>query len=492
MSLLNSRELESFIQSEQVNDVSIRFGIIGAGQKGNKDADIFAGYKFSDGTQCYPTLAINFAQSDMMHLKNIPEEDRIHFKGMKGAARTPSLVVEQFDPDVSDLADERREELINAFERKFSDVDHLIISLGAGGGVGTGFGSLTLNLIKEEFFPVPVTLLISLPFDDPDEISNALLLLNEIQEFMRIQDEVFEPGEQKPLASVILTDNKKLYNDFAQKKQSKRLSNANISWKDEGNDVIVSTIHEANLIPANYGSDNVTYDPSDFTKIIQLSGKFLTFAKARIEPEFTIEKVRSKMKASIERGYFSCGHQFRTATMYGGFVLRPSNAEFFKDITTEQVIKDVISEFNPIEQMRGKYGDPIWNEDYGVIYTIFAGMTMPTRYKELAEELEEIRKIQKQKQESAEVDVDISAAIESVRSTTFNPYAKQRRSFGGKSTTGFSSVFSRQAAKEEVASSEDETTNTKKETSSGKTRRFGDSDGMADKFAKLRNSKLKK
>ena len=88
--------------------------------------------------------------------------------------------------------------------------------------------------------------------------------------------------------------------------------------------------------------------------------------------------------------------------------------------------------------------------------------------------------------------MDISAAIESVRSTTFNPYAKQRRSFGGKSTTGFSSVFSRQAAKEEVASSEDETTNTKKETSSEKTRRFGDSDGMTDKFAKLRNSKLKK
>jgi tubulin-like protein CetZ len=79
MSLMNSKELEFMTNSGLIQDVSLRFGVIGAGQKGNKDADIFAGYRFADGTQCYPTLAINFAQADMIHLKNIPEKDRIHF-----------------------------------------------------------------------------------------------------------------------------------------------------------------------------------------------------------------------------------------------------------------------------------------------------------------------------------------------------------------------------------------------------------------------------
>ncbi|UFJ40652.1 hypothetical protein LOK74_22005 [Brevibacillus humidisoli] len=54
--------------------------------------------------------------------------------------------------------------------------------------------------------------------------------------------------------------------------------------------------------------------------------------------------------------------------------MRPSNADFFKDVITERTIKKVISEYNPITQMRGKFGDPIWNENYAVIYPFFAGM----------------------------------------------------------------------------------------------------------------------
>ncbi|MFS0573974.1 cell division protein FtsZ, partial [Brevibacillus sp. 179-C8.1 HS] len=430
MSLMNSKELEFMTSNGLIQDVSLRFGVIGAGQKGNKDADIFAGYRFADGTQCYQTLAINFAQADMIHLKNIPEKDRIHFDGMKGAARTPSLVVELFDPTLNPKANELRSQLAAAMEKKFANVEHLIISLGAGGGVGTGWGSLTLNLIKEGFFPVPITLLISLPIDDPDEIANALLLLKEIQDFLKIQEELFEYSDTKPLASVILTDNKKIYHDFELKKGSRTLQHTNLSWKDEGNNAVISTIHEANLIPANFGSDNVTYDPSDFIKLMQLSGKLLTIAKARLEPDFTIEKLEAKMRSSIEKGYFACGHQYQTATMYGGFILRPSNADFFKDVITERTIKKVISDYNPITQMRGKFGDPIWNENYAVIYTFFAGMGMPSRFAELATELQQIKEKQEQVQQESELDVDVSAAIKNVKQSTFNPYQPKTNKFG--------------------------------------------------------------
>ncbi|MGG1250569.1 cell division protein FtsZ [Brevibacillus agri] len=483
MSLMNSKELEFMTSNGLIQDVSLRFGVIGAGQKGNKDADIFAGYRFADGTQCYQTLAINFAQADMIHLKNIPEKDRIHFDGMKGAARTPSLVVELFDPTLNPKANELRSQLAAAMEKKFANVEHLIISLGAGGGVGTGWGSLTLNLIKEGFFPVPITLLISLPIDDPDEIANALLLLKEIQDFLKIQEELFEYSDTKPLASVILTDNKKIYHDFELKKGSRTLQHTNLSWKDEGNNAVISTIHEANIIPANFGSDNVTYDPSDFIKLMQLSGKLLTMAKARLEPDFTIEKLEAKMRSSIEKGYFACGHQYQTATMYGGFILRPSNADFFKDVITERTIKKVISDYNPITQMRGKFGDPIWNENYAVIYTFFAGMGMPSRFAELATELQQIKEKQEQVQQESELDVDVSAAIKNVKQSTFNPYQPKTNKFGGGGFGGgFQSVFSRSQS---AVTKDDENQKEKKEEQPN---RFGQRPG--NRFDTLRKIRL--
>lgn len=462
MGLSNSKVLTFMNEAGLINDVSLRFGIIGAGQKGNKDADIFAAYTYSNGKQIYPSLAINFSKTDMLHLKNIDEKDRIHFDGFKGAARTPSLVVEAFDPQVNDNAKKYRQQLIEAMERKFSDVDHLIICAGAGGGFGTGFISLVLTLIKEQFFPVPITLLLSIPVDDPVEMSNAILLMSEINDFKKLQDDIFSPGDEKPLGSIIITDNKKLFNDFSNKKENRKNNEILISWKDEGNDAIISTIHEANLIPANFGSDNVTYDPSDFIKLFQLSGGFLSIHKASLEAPFDSDDLKNKMKNSIHRGYFACDHNYDTATMYGGFVLRPASAGVFKDVKTEQTIKKVISEVNPTAQ--GKYGDPIWNEGYAVIYTMFSGMIMPNRVVELTKEYDEV--LEKQKQiKSKEIEVDVSGALESVKQSTFNPHKKNTgNKFGvGAAGAGGGSVFSRRqepiseqesAAAQETASQE--------------------------------------
>jgi len=442
MGLSNSKVLSFMNENALIDDVSLKFGVIGAGQKGNKDADIFAGYTYANGSQIYPTIAVNFSKTDMMHLKNIPEDDRIYFKGFKGAARTPSVVVETFDPEINPDAHILRNQLAEVMERKFGHVEHLIICAGAGGGFGTGFISLVLSLIKENFFPVPITLLLSLPFDDPTEMSNAILLMSEINEFIKLQDELFGPGDIKPLASVILTDNKKLFNDFSNKKDHRIHNDSLISWKDLGNDAIISTIHEVNVIPANFGSDNITYDPSDFVKLFQLSGKFLSIHKANIKPPYDVEDLKVLMKNSIMRGYFACDHNYDTATMYGGFVLRPSSATIFKDVKTEQTIKQVIRDFNDTAQ--GKYGDPIWHESYAVVYTMFAGMIMPNRVVEMTNEYHEI--LEKQKRIKAkEIEVNIESAMEAVANSSFNPYQKRGGNrFGSSGAAGtVGSVFKR-------------------------------------------------
>ncbi|ODP26005.1 hypothetical protein PTI45_04660 [Paenibacillus nuruki] len=458
VALSNSKELAFMTENNLINELSIRFGFIGAGQKGNKEADLMASYTYSDGSPCYPTLAVNFSKGDMQHLKNIPVNDQVHFEGFKGAARTPSLVVEAFDPAANPEADELRQQLADAMVRKFMKndellVDHIIISAGGGGGFGTGFISVALNLLENDFFPVPVSFLISLPSDDLTEKSNALVLINEIDNFRQLQDELFSAGEidEKPLGSIILTDNKRMINTFTKRKGDIYETDKVVNWKEAGNHVVLSAIHEVNIIPANFGSDNTTYDPSDLAKLFQNGGGYLSIHKSSIKYDKKINTslITNSMKGAINNGYFSCDHFYDSASMYGVFILRSESDPLFKDISTELDINSTIKQFNSTAE--GKFGDPIWYGDEMVLYSIFSGMIMPERIQQLNIEYTEGKALQEEARKQ-EVQLDLSAAIDNVQKNKFNPYKKSstKKSFGS-ATKGFgsSSAFSR--AKEEAS-----------------------------------------
>ncbi|MED2497389.1 cell division protein FtsZ, partial [Bacillus thuringiensis] len=129
-----------------------------------------------------------------------------------------------------------------------------------------------------------------------------------------------------------------------------------------------------------------------------------------------------------------------------------SNADFFKDVNTENKIRNTLGEYKRLDEIAGKFGDPIWDNEYAVCYTIFAGMTMPKRYislaregKELAEKQEQLREEAQRKQD--EEKVDISFATNRVQKNTFNPYNKNQ-GFGGASrfSGGKNSAFKRQTS----------------------------------------------
>lgn len=65
-------------------------------------------------------------------------------------------------------------------------------------------------------------------------------------------------------------------------KRHERSENRYVNWKEVANDNVVSTLHEINIIPENYGSDNVTYDPSDLIKLLSIPGRFLTIEKREL------------------------------------------------------------------------------------------------------------------------------------------------------------------------------------------------------------------
>lgn len=439
--LYNSNELEIMHEVNEISNVAIRFGVIGAGQKGNKVADIFAGYTFSNGTPCYPTLALNLSHTDMIHLKNIDKKDRIHFDGLQGAARTPSVVIDTFDPERNHNAQDQLAKLYAAIERKFTDsdgnliIDHLLLDIGAGGGVGTGFGSLFLKLISEGFFPVPVTMMISLPHDNPEELENALLLTNEINEFFK-QQQVYDMFDKKPLANVILSYNPQMEKIVKSQKGTKDLKNQHMIWQNVANDYVASTLHEINIIPGNFGSDQVTYDPSDLQKLFTISGKFLTIGKARIKKQ-DLHSLESSIQKSLNDSYFTCGHKFETAKTFANILLRPTNAGFFQDIETESKINKVLSEYKDIKRLSGKMANPMWDSEHAVNYTIFGGMNLPEIIGQLSEQAKILNEQMQQQEEEESIDISF---LQNNKSSdgSFNPLSQGiQNKFGGSHTSAF-------------------------------------------------------
>lgn len=453
--LTNSNELEFMYGNHEINNVAIRFGVIGAGQKGNKVADIFAGYKFSDGTPCYPTLALNLSATDMYYLENIAKEDRIHFDGLQGAARTPSVVLETFNPEENKHAEEQMNKLINAISRKFTNddgeliIDHILFDLGAGGGVGTGFGSLVLQLIRDEFFPVPVSMMISLPDDNPEELNNALLLISEINEFLKVQNNAYTPIDTKPLSNVILCYNPQMEKIVRQQKGSKEFKDTHMNWQQTSNNYVASLIHEINIIPANFGSNLVSYDASDFQKLFTKYGRFLTIGKARIKKQ-DLKELEGAIKKSLENSYLTCKHKFNSAKSFANILLHPSDADFFQDVETTNKISNVLSGYKNIKELSGKTGDPIWNSDYAVNYTIFGGMSLPDIVGELSIKAKDLHEKLDDKFEDEE-EIDISFIPQS----GFTPFSKGIQNKFGQNKQ--ESVFARKSANTQTQNTTEET-----------------------------------
>ncbi|MRB43625.1 hypothetical protein GH863_33165, partial [Bacillus thuringiensis] len=60
----------------------------------------------------------------------------------------------------------------------------------------------------------------------------------------------------------IINDNTKMQRIIETQKGTKDLKNRYLNWKEVANDNVVSTLHEINIIPENYGSPHVTYVPT--------------------------------------------------------------------------------------------------------------------------------------------------------------------------------------------------------------------------------------
>lgn len=403
------------------NELAIKFGILGIGQKGNKDADIFAGFKFKNNEPCYPTLALNLSKTDMMYLDNIPMNNRVHFEGTKGAARTPAIVENLFNAEVNEDAETHQNRLLSKFYETFHDenneplIDHLLITVGAGGGVGTGFGLVFLKLfVQSQILPYPVSFLLSLPsIKEKVERQNAIELIEELRKTLKEQDAPY-------LANVIVADNDHLQTYGESKQGTTMFKQHNLSWQKYTNAYIVSLIHELNLIPTTLGSDYLTYDASDMQKLF-LQGGFTSISKSRIaNDKFSARELMHKATEDFEDDCLTYRHDFESAKHFASILLRPRENAGLQDSKIENAVREFIETKKNISHMEGKISDPIWNGDFCSLYTIFTGMNTPLQYLEFVDETKKLVELESKQSEEIEVDTSFIKTKE-----TFNPFAKK-------------------------------------------------------------------
>lgn len=242
------------------DDKSIIFGVVGWGQGGSRIAEEFAKYG-------YPVCVGNTAKQDLEHI-NLPPDRKLFIDyALGGVGKDIGLGEEAFI--------ESQDQIISMLENTFRDnVDQIIVSVGGGGGTGSGAAVPLAKLVSQ--FGLPVIVLYTLPMYNEGATTkyNAVKVLDKLSRLV-INDEIH---------SLIIVDNSRIELVYP------NVSTGNL-WKLANFD-IVNGLHIFNALSAS-SSKYTSLDPMDFARILS-TGNCLIYGK--MEVPITMESGKVVMR----------------------------------------------------------------------------------------------------------------------------------------------------------------------------------------------------
>jgi len=242
-------EIESKIGAKNDYVGSLDFGVVGSGQCGGRLAKSFydLGYK--------KTLALNTAMADLKPL-GIPDVQKLFIGGLEGSGKDMAKGERATKDAAQAIFDKMRE--------VFGTVDKIILSIGFGGGTGSG-GLLTLIEIAKKYLD-------ALGHKDPAKdviVVAALPTSGELKSYVIkknndiIQGLIFELAKESKVGPVLLIDNSKIERLYRGIPPAK-------FWITI-NDTITSlfqTFNYLSLQESNYTS----FDKEDYKTVLSTSG----------------------------------------------------------------------------------------------------------------------------------------------------------------------------------------------------------------------------
>lgn len=334
---------------------SIRFGVIGTGQCGNRLAEQF--FQFG-----YNVVAMNTAQQDLQFIQ-IPDERKLHLPYALGGAGKDILVGQQ-------AAYKNLPEIIKLLDASFKDVDQILICTSGGGGTGAGSLIPLLEAIGsvESIAGLPIVIMYTLPMNDEgaQAKSNAIKTL----------DRIARIANDDMISSIIIIDNSKI--------QERHLTvSVKDFWKLANFDIInlLNMFNSVSKCATHYDA----LDPMDFANILSTGG-CLIYGRADIKLQLddkgqvTLDeqKLTQALLSSAQEGVLAEGFDLRQAQRIG--VVITSSEQILAQIPAiainyalNQLTENV---GNDATIYKGVYTDEDAVDTVSV-FTIFAGLGLP-------------------------------------------------------------------------------------------------------------------
>ena len=333
---------------------STRYGWIGSGQCGGRLVKSFydIGYK--------KVLAVNTTHNDLDTLELPKNQKFLMDIGEKGAGKDTNRGQK--------AAQEYKSEILHHINKIFgSQVDHIMVCFGAGGGTGSGSAIELLDVAKRYARYVGL---------NPDKNVGVLMTLPTIGESSSpivaknaydIVKQLSQMAAQVKISPFIIIDNdkvQKMYPGLTVK-----------SFWPSVNQTVAGLFDIFNRLSA-MSSPYTAFDPSDYRSIMQSGGcTIMGLTKVNeFKDKFAISQA---VKKNLEKTLLASGFELSSAQMAGCIVVGSkklmSNVSGLQDNINYAF--DVLSEITGQASVhRGIYED---NRDYLRVYTVIGGLDAP-------------------------------------------------------------------------------------------------------------------
>lgn len=388
-------------------DISLRFGFVGVGLMGGRVVDTIARLSGPGGKQLYPGLAININQGDLASLKNVSNKLLLK-SSYKAAGRNPEVGYEALSQNEAEV---KKAIADLTFQSNF-----IWFVAGLGGGTGTG---AILQLIEWatdlSSIGVDFGIIVSIPreIDGYQENRNALLVLEQLNEVAAAR-----------AFPIIVVDNEVLFNRYLEKRKQEAL---NMDWTEHSNMEIAGLLHQINIITTHPPYASKHFDGEEFRLVLKAGG-CLQFAKTIIDlKEFRDElRVKNVLEQSMTEGLASQGYTLSDSCMMGIAVYASfAHAKDAFDIANVQVLENAIRDICPKAEVRwGQYVDYNSSVPKVEIYSVIAGLGLPSRVEQMPALLKKLQPAAQAKRLQLELDIEDKPKPVKQQPLITNPFKK--------------------------------------------------------------------
>lgn len=360
--------------------LSYKFGFLGIGMGGTSIAAACADIQTNITNNRFPYNAV-LINSNQIDLEKVNPRNtniaKVLIGNGKGAGRNIEIGESLYKSEIDKIE--------SAINTQFKDSEFIWLTVGLGGGTGTGsviqaIGSLMKNNFNKKF-----GLILTLPRNEEGRtvINNALQRLQLIY------------GAMNNLGPILLVDNQKLFKEFSESNPNSTIAD----YLKYSNSYVAEALHDLNTVTASYvpvGENH--FDSSEFGFMLRTSG-LIHFARFNAKSS-DIDVAQSvsysdKIKEEIQNGVISDGYNLATAKRAALSVLANKNdskrlftLEFSHQL--EQMVASVAQSASekPVAlytyETTKRNNNDVDNNVY--FYAVFAGLGLPeARIAELVE-----------------------------------------------------------------------------------------------------------